>query len=103
MITISDDSSTSQAIIFVLYNRQAECLISYRGTYLGRYALSDKGIGKADHRNSNIRNTALMLTNYFQVTDLATILIITPDGEAVNVFKGLTDLDTLSRAIDALI
>ncbi len=70
---------------------------------LGRYALSGKGIGKADHRNSKIRNTALMLTNYFQVTDLATILIITPDGEAVNVFKELTDLDTLSRAIDALI
>ncbi|MFQ6134368.1 MAG: TlpA family protein disulfide reductase [Nitrososphaerales archaeon] len=49
------------------------------------------------------RDTTLMMTDYFKVTELATILIITPDGEVVNVFKGLTDLDTLSRAIDALL
>ncbi|MFQ6135213.1 MAG: TlpA family protein disulfide reductase, partial [Nitrososphaerales archaeon] len=49
------------------------------------------------------RDTTLMLTDYFQVMELSTILIIAPDGEVKNVFKGLTDLDTLSSAVDALL
>jgi cytochrome oxidase Cu insertion factor (SCO1/SenC/PrrC family) len=49
------------------------------------------------------RDTTLMMTNYFQVTEISTILIITPDGEVTNVFKGLTDLDALSRAVDELL
>jgi cytochrome oxidase Cu insertion factor (SCO1/SenC/PrrC family) len=49
-----------------------------------------------------VRDTTLMLTNYFQVVELSTILIISPDGEVVNVFTGFTELDKLSRAVDQL-
>lgn len=49
------------------------------------------------------RDTSLMLTRYFQVSELSTIMIITPDGEVVNEFIGFTGLDTLSRAIDILL
>ncbi len=49
------------------------------------------------------RDTTLMMTNYFQIMEISTILIITPDGEVANIFKGLTDLDTLSRAVDELL
>lgn len=49
------------------------------------------------------RDTTMMLTEFFQVMELPTILIITPDGEVVKEFNGLTDLDTLSRAVDAVL
>lgn len=49
------------------------------------------------------RDTSLKLTRYFQVSELSTILIITPEGEVVNEFAGLTDIDTLSSAIDILL
>ncbi len=49
------------------------------------------------------RDTTLEMTRYFQVTELSTILIISPDGEAKNLFKGLTDLNTLSQAVDKFV
>jgi alkyl hydroperoxide reductase subunit AhpC len=49
------------------------------------------------------RDTTLMMTDYFKVTQLSTILIITPEGEVVDRFEGVTDLGTLSRALDELL
>ncbi len=49
------------------------------------------------------RDTTLMFPGYFQVTELPTILIISPDGQVNNRFNGFTDTDTLSRAVDALL
>lgn len=46
------------------------------------------------------RDTTLGLTDYFKVNELSTIVIISPDGEVKETFKGLTDLDTLSKAVD---
>ena len=49
------------------------------------------------------RDTSLMMTRYFQVSEISTTLIISPEGEVENEFIGLTDLDTLSRAVDILL
>ncbi len=46
------------------------------------------------------RDTSLMMTRFFQVSEISTTLIISPDGEVENKFVGITDLDTLSRAVD---
>lgn len=49
------------------------------------------------------RDTSLMMTRTFQISEISSILIISPEGEVENEFTGLTDLDTLSRAIDTLL
>jgi len=49
------------------------------------------------------RDTTLMMTDFFKVTELATVLIISPEGEVVERFVGVTDLDTLSRSLDELL
>lgn len=49
------------------------------------------------------RDTSLMMTRFFQVSEISTILIISPDGEMENKFVGLTNLDTLSSAVDILL
>lgn len=49
------------------------------------------------------RDTSLMMTRFFQISEISSILIISPEGEVENEFTGLTDLDTLSKAIDILL
>lgn len=49
------------------------------------------------------RDTTLMMTDFFKVTELATVLIISPEGEVVERFVGVTDLDTLSKSLDQLL
>lgn len=49
------------------------------------------------------RDTSLMMTTHFQISEISTTLIITPEGEVANKFIGVTDLDTLSRAVDMLL
>ncbi|MFC1754787.1 TlpA family protein disulfide reductase, partial [Thermoproteota archaeon] len=49
------------------------------------------------------RDTSLSMTSYFQVMELSTILIISPDGDVMNTFKGLTDFETLSSAVENLL
>ena len=50
-----------------------------------------------------LRDTTLGLTDHFKVTELSTTLVISPDGEVKNTFLGLTQLDTLSGAVDPLL
>jgi len=49
------------------------------------------------------RDTTLMLMNYFKVTDLSTVMIISPEGEVVETYKGLVNLETLSEVVDNLL
>jgi thiol-disulfide isomerase/thioredoxin len=49
------------------------------------------------------RDTSLMMTKYFQVSEISTTIIISPEGEVENEFTGLTDLDTLSRAVNVFL
>ena len=49
------------------------------------------------------RDTSLMMTKYFQVSEISTTIIISPEGEVENEFTGLTDLDKLSRAVDVFL
>jgi cytochrome oxidase Cu insertion factor (SCO1/SenC/PrrC family) len=49
------------------------------------------------------RDTTLMMTDFFKVTELATVLIISPEGEVVERFVGVTNLNTLSRSLDELL
>ena len=49
------------------------------------------------------RDTTLAMTSYFQITDLSTIIIISPDGEIMNTFKGVTDIETLTNAIENIL
>ena len=49
------------------------------------------------------RDTSLMMAKYFQVSETSTTIIISPEGEVENEFTGLTDLDTLSRAVNVFL
>jgi len=49
------------------------------------------------------RDTTLGLTDYFKVQDLPTIVIMRTDGAVDQIFRGVTDLATLSEAVDRLL
>jgi cytochrome oxidase Cu insertion factor (SCO1/SenC/PrrC family) len=50
-----------------------------------------------------LRDTSLELTDYFKVTELSTTLIISPNGEVKNTFTGLTNMETLSNAVNQIL